>query len=372
MSFLDKLKRKGVKVNARRTSNLNPFYTARLVDIPSFDDYYTKEEVDNKVQQGSANNAKLNQENDFTQLNRFKNLVELKRPSNQANYLYWWDETNNRRIGYVGKASAGSDNLTIAAERGDLTLTSSSGEIKVDNKRIAQVANPTADYNAANKKYVDDSVGVVDTKINNNVRTLTEKITTNKTAIDSINSQIPNFARKDVQEQRWTNTNIFQANTGFNSRINMNDKKIINLATPTDATDAATKAYVDGKINTKPSIILFKTYDRWSDSSKVEIFKTTLANGVYNYTVKVPVPVPQTTDDIYVISIRIATITSGDGRTIDESTWIQQTVTSTSAYGFRYATIQWTSIVDLAYGVDKTTFDGRIHGSVVYYVIKKD
>lgn len=193
MGFFDRFKKpKNIEKRVRgSTSNLNPLYVARLVDIPDVTNYYTKTEIDNKFTQlDGTNSAKVNRLNDFTQLNRFHKLVELKKPANQANYLYLWDSTNDRRVGYFGKASASNDNITVAAERGDLVLTCSSGEIKVDNKRIAQVANPTADYNAANKKYVDSRANILDTKINENVRNLTNSISTNTQKIETNKNEI--------------------------------------------------------------------------------------------------------------------------------------------------------------------------------------
>ena len=64
-------------------------------------------------------------------------------------------KSNNQRVWYFGKGSSTSDNFIIGADRGVIKLEPST-HVDTSNKKIINVADPTADQDAANKRYVDN------------------------------------------------------------------------------------------------------------------------------------------------------------------------------------------------------------------------
>ena len=64
-------------------------------------------------------------------------------------------KSNNQRVWYFGKGSSTSNNFVIGADRSDIKLEPS-GKVDLSNKKIGWLADPTADQDAANKRYVDN------------------------------------------------------------------------------------------------------------------------------------------------------------------------------------------------------------------------
>ena len=108
--------------------------------------------------------------------------------------------------------------------------------LNMDNKKIINLSPPTANNDAASKKYVDD-----------------------KFLIDGVT--MSNYLKKD-------------GTTPLTGNLNLNSKKIINLSTPTSDTDATTKEYVD-KLNHEGNIqpshyddqlsYLMSSSNQWTD-----------------------------------------------------------------------------------------------------------
>ena len=90
----------------------------------------------------------------------FSNKLTLNKNLNfeiagsNASFIDWYKD--GTRIAYLGKGSSSNNTITLSAETNDLILNAAN--IKVGDKRIQQVGTPTANTDAANKKYVDDNV----------------------------------------------------------------------------------------------------------------------------------------------------------------------------------------------------------------------
>ena len=74
-------------------------------------------------------------------------------------------KSNNQRVWYFGKGSTTSDNFIIGADRSDIKLEPR-GKVDLSNKKIGWLADPTADQDAANKRYVDNAISTLQTNSN--------------------------------------------------------------------------------------------------------------------------------------------------------------------------------------------------------------
>lgn len=125
-------------------------------------------------------------------------VLKFNSGTNNSAYLAGF-KSNNQRVWYFGKGSSTSDNFVIGADRGVIKLEPST-HVDVSNKKIINIADPTADQDAANKRYVDNN-------------TLSKTATTSQTVAGPVSFTQP-----------------------------------ITVPTPTADTNAATKAYVDNAI----------------------------------------------------------------------------------------------------------------------------
>ena len=66
-------------------------------------------------------------------------------------------KSGNQRVWYVGKSSSTDNHLRIGADRGNIKLEPN-GVVDLSNKKISSLADPTADQDAANKRYVDNRI----------------------------------------------------------------------------------------------------------------------------------------------------------------------------------------------------------------------
>ena len=82
-------------------------------------------------------------------------VLKFNSGTNNSAYLAGF-KSNNQRIWYFGKGSSTSDNFIIGADRGVIKLEPNT-HIDTSNKKIINVADPTADQDAANKRYVDNN-----------------------------------------------------------------------------------------------------------------------------------------------------------------------------------------------------------------------
>ena len=78
-------------------------------------------------------------------------------------------KSGNQRVWYLGKSSSTDNHLRIGADRGNIKLEPN-GVVDLTNKKISYLADPTAEQDAANKRYVDNRI---------KTRTLTQTINTN-------------------------------------------------------------------------------------------------------------------------------------------------------------------------------------------------
>ena len=121
------------------------------------------------------------------------------------------------------------------------------GDVNMNNKKIKNLSSPTANSDAATKKYVDDSKvdGSVFLKLDG-TRQMTGDLNMNNKQIFNIpnptgsKQPIP-LAYGDLAYLHVDGSNM------MTNHMNMNNKKITHLQTPTNNTDAATKKYVDDK-----------------------------------------------------------------------------------------------------------------------------
>ena len=195
-------------------------------DFASIDlnDYYNKLEVDS-IKNNLQNSITSNTNNIATNTTNITNLqnnallknittpqtiasqitftqtgevMKFNSGTNTSAYLSGY-KSGNQRVWYFGKGSSTSDNFIIGADRGVIKLEPSTN-VDVSNKRIINVATPTAINDAVNKQYVDNN-------------TLSKTSTTAQTVAGPVSFTQP-----------------------------------ITIPTPTADTNAATKAYVDNAI----------------------------------------------------------------------------------------------------------------------------
>ena len=135
-------------------------------------DYYTKLEVDgikNNLQNSITTNQTniTNLQNDTVKLSGTQNISGVKTitATNEALKFNSGTDTsayisgyksNNERIWYFGKGSSTSNNFVIGADKSDIKLEPK-GKVDLSNKKIGWLADPTADQDAANKRYVDNN-----------------------------------------------------------------------------------------------------------------------------------------------------------------------------------------------------------------------
>ena len=178
-------------------------------------DYYTKLEVDgikNNLQNSITTNQTniTNLQNDTVKLSGAQNISGVKTITATTEALKFNSGTdtsayisgyksNNERIWYFGKGSSTSNNFVIGADKSDIKLEPK-GKVDLSDKKIGWLADPTADQDAANKRYVDNN-------------TLSKTLTTPQTVAGSVSFTQP-----------------------------------LTVATPTANTHAANKQYVDDAI----------------------------------------------------------------------------------------------------------------------------
>ena len=116
----------------------------------------------------------------------------------------------------------------LEIQSADIGAIQSFSELSMGDNKITNLLDPLNVQDAATKNYVDDSVtGLVQNPLTAD--------------LFGGNGNLLDFNGLDVQSI----TNLGGTTILFDTNLNINTKKIVNLAPPTDPQDAATKAYVD-------------------------------------------------------------------------------------------------------------------------------
>lgn len=138
------------------------------------------------------------------------------------------------------------------------------GEINMNNSAIRNVENPAQDGDVANKLYVD----TVENSINDTISELTDRVgdiennvSGLSNSVSSLNKTVSNL-QNSINQTNELVTNILNGTADIayvkksgdtmTGSLNMSDNEIKNVKTPTDATDATNKEYVD---NSKASAV---------------------------------------------------------------------------------------------------------------------
>ena len=144
------------------------------------------------------------------------------------------------------------------------------GNLNMNNKKITSLETPTANTEASNKKYVDDTVaankvdGSVFLKLDGS-RKMTGSLDMNNNTI--VNLPLPSGNNQPVTLLYGDRSYLKRdgSNT-MNNNLNMDNKKIINLSPPTDDKDAANKKYVDDKLSINGGALANYFKKRWNYS----------------------------------------------------------------------------------------------------------
>ena len=184
---------------------------------------------------------------------------------------------------YLGNASNVADEVTI---NGDVTMTNAGvtaigtgkvtdakldktniplsgfgaavADVDLGTKKLIGVANPTLAQDAATKSYVDSATGAINTLADGkiylgNASNVADEVTMNGD-VTMTNAGVTAIGTGKVTDAKLDKTNI--PLSGFGAAVadvDLGTKKLIGVANPTLAQDAATKSYVDsatGAINT--------------------------------------------------------------------------------------------------------------------------
>ena len=117
--------------------------------------------------------------------------------------------------------------------------------------KIVNVGNPSGDSDAVNKKYVHDNFGLTNYARRDELTNLATKQELQQFVTK------PDLADNDRADQRYVNTRVNTrlplSGGTMAGNINMNNKKITNVAHPSDDADVANKTYVDNSVDTRLS-----------------------------------------------------------------------------------------------------------------------
>ena len=120
------------------------------------------------------------------------------------------------------------------------------GNFDITGKKLTNVGAPTANADAATKKYVDDNTSSHSSSgltVNSNIDM--------KDRYRILNLKSPSDADEPATKQYADSTFLDRGgNRGMLVDLVMNNKKVVQVATPTTGTDAANKAYVDAQART--------------------------------------------------------------------------------------------------------------------------
>ena len=180
-------------------------------------------------------------------------------------------DLGNNKIVNVKEATSGTDavNFTqlnnelyryLHESGGDMT-----GDIRMNNNSIYGIGNVENDTSAVNRKYVNDEL---DKKPNTDTVVLRDGSQTMTGNLDMNNKRIINVANPisetDVVNKRYFETHVNNIDlsdylkrdgtVSMTGPLDMGDRKIIDCGQPTGTRDVTNKAYVDSEVGKKPDI----------------------------------------------------------------------------------------------------------------------
>ena len=171
-----------------------------------------------------------------------KKIVNLAKPTANT------DATTKK---YVDDhiANASPDLSDYLEKDGSIAMT---GNLNMGNKKIVNLATPTANTDAATKKYVDDKPIGGDFKKDGSV-TMTGNLNMGAKKISNLATPTNNtdaVTKKYVDDLPRGGSGDFKkdGSVAMTGNLNMNSKRIVNLPTPVDSTDAASVSWVKNQI----------------------------------------------------------------------------------------------------------------------------
>ena len=234
------------------------------LSAPNLDNYYTKPETNNLLSQKSTEiTTNINNNKVTTDTNQ--TITGNKEFTGDLNYKFSGDlgsfkiKKDNAVFVEIGKVSRQSGGAFISSDTTEVNLRSyNGGNVVIDGRNNLWLSKaPTDNNHGVNKGYVDNKVNPVITKSNQNetnITALTERVnnlsapnldnyytkpeTNNLLSQKANTTELSKYARKDQ-------LNTFNSVQTFQRGINVNNSRIMDVATPTSSSDAANKAYVD-------------------------------------------------------------------------------------------------------------------------------
>ena len=178
-------------------------------------------------------------------------VLKFNSGTNNSAYLAGF-KSNNQRVWYFGKGSSTSDNFIIGADRGVIKLEPST-HVDTSNKKIINVADPTANQDAANKRYVDNKVSTNTTNITTIRNNYLDKTATGAQQIAATSLYVNNqlVVNTPYNPIMTPNADLYVSGEGFIENLEADNATFntsVSVPTPTQNDHAANKQYVDNAI----------------------------------------------------------------------------------------------------------------------------
>ena len=178
-------------------------------------------------------------------------VLKFNSGTNNSAYLAGF-KSGNQRVWYFGKGSSTSDNFIIGADRGVIKLEPST-HVDTSNKKIINVADPTADQDAANKRYVDNKVNTNTTNITTIRNNYLDKTATGAQQIAATSLYVNNqlVVNTPYNPIMTPNADLYVSGEGFIENLEADNATFntsVSVPTPTQNDHAANKQYVDNAI----------------------------------------------------------------------------------------------------------------------------
>ena len=184
----------------------------------------------------------------FTQTNE---VMKFNSGTDTSAYLSGY-KSNNQRVWYFGKGSSTSNNFVIGADKSDIKLEPK-GKVDLSNKKIGWLADPTADQDAANKRYVDNKVNTNTTNITTIRNNYLDKTATGYQQIAATSLYVNNqlVVNTPYNPVMTPNADLYVSGEGFIENLEADNATFntsVSVPTPTQNDHAANKQYVDNAI----------------------------------------------------------------------------------------------------------------------------